>query len=114
MTLVFGKKTRRDYHHISLKEGYLIPLQAHLLGKSNCQYVGSNTRTTGEDSDLFSTERTTYRVSLSGPASNGMVTGTIAADVAQDAVGKRDVSPTSDNQALIRLPEAVEHDVELE
>ena len=42
MTLGFGKKTRRNYHHILLKGQYPIPLQNPLSGKSNCQYVGSN------------------------------------------------------------------------
>ena len=42
MTFVFGKKIRRNYHHISLKGGYAIPLQTRLLGENNYQYVGSN------------------------------------------------------------------------
>jgi len=42
VTLDCGKKTRRNYHHISLKGRCLIPLQNPLSAKSNCQYVERN------------------------------------------------------------------------
>ncbi len=113
MTLDFEKKTRTTYHHISLKGGYAIPRQTRLSGKSNCQNLESQTRTTAADSDVFPTERATHRVSLSRPGSNGMITATIPADVAQDAIRNRDVAPTSrDSEALLQLPEAVGHNVE--
>ena len=43
MTLGFGKKTRKDYHHTSLKRRYPIPLQNPFLDQSDFQYVGGHT-----------------------------------------------------------------------